>query len=104
MLYFQCMFKEFVTFLKEYKIFSLAVAFIMGTASTTLVNSIVKDVVMPGIQPFLSTNAWREAVVDIGPAHIAVGSFFAELLNFLILALIIFIVAKKIAKIDHEKK
>lgn len=98
------MFKEFVNFLREYKIFSLAVAFVMGTASTALVNSLVKDVVMPIIGPFLSTGFWREAVLDFGSAHVAIGSFLAELLNFLILAFIIFVIAKKIVKIDHKKK
>jgi large conductance mechanosensitive channel len=98
------MLKDFANFLRKYKIFSLAVAFVMGTASTALVNSGVKDVVMPVIQPLLSTGAWRDAVIEVGPAHVAIGSFLAELLNFLILAFIIFFIAKKIVKIDHKQK
>ena len=90
------MFKEFAVFLKEYKIFTLAVAFVMGTASTNLVNSIVKDIFMPVISPFLSAGKWQDAIVEIGTARVAVGSFMAEFLNFLILAFVVFIVAKKI--------
>lgn len=98
------MLKEFVKFLKEFNVVSLAVGFVMGTASTALVNSTVKDVLMPLAAPLLGAETWREAVWNIGPVHIAVGSFAAELFNFLILALIIFIIAKKLLKLEAEAK
>jgi len=97
------MFKEFAKFLKEYKIFSLAVAFVMGSASTALVNSMVKDVFMPLISPLISTAALKDAIWEIGPARVAIGSFSAELLNFVILAFIIFVVAKKIMHLEEKK-
>lgn len=97
------MLKEFATFLKEYKIFSLAVAFVMGTASTTLVNSMVKDVLMPLVSPLLSTVALKDMIWEIGPAKVAIGSFVAELLNFVILAFVVFIVAKKIITLGKHK-
>ena len=96
------MIKEFAKFLKEFNIVSLAVGFIMGTASTALVGSIVKDVLMPIAAPLVGAESWREAVWNMGPVHIAIGSFTAELLNFLILALIIFIIAKKLLKLKAE--
>ena len=98
------MFKEFAKFLKEFNIVSLAVGFVMGTASTALVNSMVKDVLMPIAAPLMGAESWREAVWNIGPVHIAIGSFSAELFNFLILALIIFIIAKKLLKLEAEAK
>lgn len=100
------MVKEFLTFLKEYKIVSLAVAFVMGTASTALVNSLVKDILMPFIEPLFPSDSWKEATLIIGPFHIGYGSFLAELLNFLILALVIFLVVKKlltVIKKDSQK-
>ena len=48
------MFKEFAEFLKEYKVVSLAVAFVMSEASSGLVNSLVKDVLMPLFTPLMS--------------------------------------------------
>lgn len=98
------MFQEFATFLKEYKIFTLAVAFVMSTASTTLVNSIVKDVLMPLIGPLISAGAWRDAVLQVGSSQVAIGSFLAELLNFVVLAFVVFIVAKKIVILGEKKK
>lgn len=95
--------REFFDFLKEYKVFSLAIAFIIGGASTSLVNSLVKDILMPIIEPLMSSK-WREAVLIIGPVHIVYGAFLAELINFLILAFIVFIVTKKILKIEKEEK
>lgn len=98
------MFKEFAKFLKEFNIVSLAVGFIMGSASTALVNSLVKDVLMPIAEPLMSAEGWKEATWNIGPVSIAYGSFMAELFNFLILALIIFIVVKKLLKLEVEAK
>lgn len=97
-------FREFLEFLKEYRVVSLAIAFIMGSASTTLVNSLVKDVVMPIFSPLLSKGPWKESVFHLGPVSIAFGSFIAELLNFLILALIVFLVARKLFKLDHPER
>ena len=98
------MIKEFAKFLKEFNIVSLAVGFVMGTASTALVGSMVKDVLMPIAAPLVGAESWREAVWNMGPVHIAIGSFTAELFNFLILALIIFIIAKKLLKLGAEAK
>ena len=98
------MFKEFAKFLKEFNVVSLAVGFVMGSASTALVGSLVKDVLMPIAAPLMGAESWREAIWNIGPVHIAIGSFTAEIFNFLILALIIFIIAKKLLKMEAAKK
>lgn len=98
------MLKEFAKFLKEFNVATLAVGFIMGTASTALVGSLVKDILMPIAEPLMSAESWREATLNVGPVSIAYGSFMAELINFLILALIIFFVAKKLLKMEAEEK
>ena len=43
--------REFVAFLKEYKVVSLAVAFVIGTASTNLVDSLVRNIILPLAAP-----------------------------------------------------
>jgi large conductance mechanosensitive channel len=58
-------FKEFVFFLKEYKVVSLAIAFIIGEASTGLINSLVKDILLPLAAPLMSAETWKEAVLTI---------------------------------------
>lgn len=95
--------KEFLEFIKEYNIVALASAVVMGTASTALVNSLVKDIFMPMITPFLSSDAWRDAVLQVGPVALKYGSFMAELINFLIVSLVVFLVVKKLMK-DGKKK
>ena len=97
------MFKEFVEFLKEYKIVSLAMAFIMGAASTSLVKSFVDNIIMAFINPLVASG-WREASLSFGPFMIKWGAFLAELINFVILALVVFIIAKKILKEEKVTK
>jgi large conductance mechanosensitive channel len=96
--------KDFLKFLKEYNIVALALAFIMGAASTSLVSSLVKDIVMPILAPLISADAWRDAVLVLGPINIKYGSFLAEFLNFVVLALVVFIIAKKIFKEEKVTK
>ncbi|HNY35950.1 MAG TPA: MscL family protein [Candidatus Pacearchaeota archaeon] len=97
------MLKDFIAFLKEYNIVSLTMAFIMGAASTSLVNSLVKDIIMPIFSPLTSSGDWQNAVLNLGPISIKYGSFLGELLNFIVLGLVIFIIAKKILKMDAPK-
>jgi large conductance mechanosensitive channel len=96
--------KEFVDFLNEYKIIALAIAFVMGFASTALVKSLVDNVFMPLITPFIPGGGWKTAVFSIGPISIGWGSFLAELINFIIIAFVVFIIVKKIIALGEEKK
>ena len=97
------MLKEFTNFLKEYKVVSLAVAFIMGEASSGLVNSLVKDVLMPLFAPLMSAESWREAAFNIGSIRIAYGTLVADIINFVIIAFLIFVIARKLLQIEKGK-
>jgi large conductance mechanosensitive channel len=96
--------KEFMEFLREYKIVGLALAFIMGTASTALVKSLVDNIVMPLINPLLPGGGWQQATLKFGPFAIKWGAFTAEALNFVILAFVVFLIAKKILKEEKVLK
>lgn len=96
------MIKEFLAFLREYKIVGLAIAFVMGTASTALVKSMVDNLIMPLATPFVPD--WKEAILNLGPFAIKWGAFTAELINFVILAFVVFIIAKKILKQEKVTK
>lgn len=91
--------KDFLTFLKEYKVAALAIAFVMGTATDTLVKSIVNNLIMPFFNPLLNTG-WRESVVAIGPFEFGLGAFIGDALHFMILAFVIFVVVKRIMKLE----
>ena len=88
---------EFKQFLEEYRVVGLAVAFIMGAAVTALVASLVSDIVMPVINPVLSAGGsdWKNATLNVGSrVSIKYGSFLGNLINFLIIAFVVFMIAK----------
>lgn len=94
--------KEFAKFLKEYKIFSLAVAFVMGQATLGLVSSLVNEVLLSVAAPLLAIESWKEAKLQLGEISIAYGAVVADLINFLILAFLVFVIARKILVLEKE--
>jgi len=95
---------EFKEFLKEYKVVGLAIGIIMGLASTALVKSIVDNIIMPIISPLLPAGGWREATFILGQVTIGWGAFLAELINFLIIAWVVFMVAKYLIREEKVTK
>jgi len=95
---------EFKQFLREYGIVALALAFIMGSASKDLAKSLVNDIIMPLINPLLSTSIWQEATLNIWIFKFGVGNFISQVLNFILLSLVVFVIAKKILKEEVVKK
>lgn len=96
--------KEFIEFLKEYKVVALAIAFIIGVAASSLVKSFVENILMPIISPLLAGGAWKEATFSIGPVVLGWGPFLAELINFIIIAWVVFMIAKKVLKEEKVAK
>ena len=96
--------KEFGEFMKEYKVIGLAIAFIIGAASTSLVKSLVNDIIMPVITAFIPGGAWKEATLGLEPIVIKWGSFLSEFINFAIIALVVFMVVKIILKKEKVSK
>ena len=94
--------QEFKDFLQEYKIMALAIAFVIGVAITAVVQSLVNDIIMPIISPLLPAGGWQLATFTIGPIVLRWGSFLGALINFIIIALVIFMMAKMMFK--KEKK
>jgi len=95
---------EFMEFLREYKVIGLAIAFIIGAAATTLVKSLVGNIVMPVITPFIPGGEWKTAKLIIGSIEISWGAFLSDLIYFIIIALIVFIAAKKLFKAEKVTK
>lgn len=98
------MIKEFLEFLREYKVIALAVAFIIGTAVNTLVKSLVDNIIMPLITPFIPEGGWKTATISIGPIVIGWGAFLGDCINFVIIAFVVFIIAKKVMKQERVEK
>jgi len=98
------MLKEFKEFLKEYKVVPLAIAFIMGVAATGLIQSVVNNLIMPLITPFIPGGAWQTATFLIGPIVIGWGALLGTIINFIIIAFVVFMIAKFIFKEEKVEK
>ncbi len=95
---------EFMEFLKEYKVVGLAVAFIIAAATNDLVKSLVDNVIMPLVNPLIPGGGWETATVALGPFVIGWGPFLSSLIYFLIIALVVFVIAKKMLKEEKVAK
>ena len=95
------MLKEFMEFLKQYGVIGLAIAVIIGGKLNALISATVDGILMPFVTFFIPGGGWRTAVLDIGPFHFLLGPFFGALIDFLIVAWIVFYFAKKVLR--HEK-
>ncbi len=96
--------QEFKDFLNEYKIVGLAVAFIMGAAATALVQSLVNDIIMPVVGVAIPGGDWKTAVLTVGAIQLKWGSFLGALINFLILAFVVFMISKTVLKEEKVAK
>lgn len=107
------MLKNFIHEFKEFalkgNVIDLAVGVIIGGAFQKIINSLVNDVIAPTIGIFANTD-FNYLVVNVGDVSIKYGSFITSVINFLIMAFIIFIFIKminnlkmKIGTIENRK-
>ncbi len=100
--------KEFKEFISRGNVLDMAVGVIIGGAFTSIVNSLVGDVMMPLLS--LLTGGFdftRLALVlgeGEGAATLNYGAFIAAVINFLLIALVIFLFIKFINRIKPKKK
>lgn len=95
-------FAEFKEFAARGNVLDMAVGVIIGGAFKNIVDSLVKDVVMPFVGLFVNTSSFSDVVLHLGSAEILLGNFLAAVVNFLIVALVIFCMIKLINK-AHER-
>lgn len=96
--------KEFIAFLKEYGVIGLAIAVIIGGKLNDLVTAIVQGILMPIVGFFVPNGAWRTATLDLGSVHLLIGPVAGALIDFLIVALMVFWFSKKILKEEQVHK
>lgn len=96
--------KEFKEFLEEYKVMGIAIGIVMGLATVALVNSLVNNIIMPIITPFIPGGAWEQATLILGPIVLRWGAFLGAFINFVIIAFVVFLIAKKIMKEEKVTK
>lgn len=113
------MIKEFKEFIAKGNVMDLAVGIIIGAAFTAIVSSLVGDLINPILGLILGgvdfTNmylvlsgdvpagAGLQAARDAGAAIFAYGAFITAVINFLIIAFVVFLLVKAVNKIKGEK-
>ncbi len=90
-------FEEFMDFMKEQKIISVALAFIVGMATAALVQALVQDIITPIYGPYLDFLN-PETAIEIGKSKFMVGHFIREIVNWVVILLVVFIIGKKMVK------
>jgi len=89
---------EFKAFLLKHGVIALAVAVVIGGAVQKLVAALVADLIMPIIGAMTPSGDWRTATISVGAVKFGVGDFLGAMLDFLIIALVVFIIVKMLVK------
>lgn len=97
--------KEFKEFALKGNVLDMAVGVIIGGAFGAIITSLVNDVLMPLIGILTGGNNIAGFVVTVGSATLGVGAFLSAVINFLIIALTLFIMIKTAnASVNKFKK
>jgi large conductance mechanosensitive channel len=90
--------EEFMDFLNKYGVIGLAIAFIIGGAAGRLITALVADLLMPVIAVLIPGGEWRTTTFMVGPIKFLLGDFAGALIDFIIIALVVFLLSKQLAK------
>lgn len=111
------MLKEFKEFAIKGNMIDLAVGMIIGSAFTKIVNSLVNDIIMPAISVFTGNadftnwfyavdgNTYKtiEEATEAGVATINYGVFISGIIDFIIMAFVVFLFVKFINKLKKKE-
>ncbi|MBI5019160.1 MscL family protein [Candidatus Gottesmanbacteria bacterium] len=98
--------RGFIDFIREQGVVGFAVGFILGGAISALVKSFIEDIVSPVLALGTSNlSTLTEAYLQVGSAKIMWGSFLNDLINFIVLAFVVYFAVKilKLDKLDKKK-
>lgn len=101
------MLQEFKKFIMKGNIVDMAIGVIVGGAFGKIVTSLVEDILMPIIGMIIGGINFTDLQVTVGGAAIRYGNFIQNIINFLIIALTIFIMMKiavQASKTLHTEK
>lgn len=110
--------QDFKNFATKGNVFDMAIGIIIGGAFTAIVTSLVNDIIMPVVSLvtgkidfanlFVNLSATQHATVteakEAGDAVLTYGNFITAIISFIILALVVFLMVKAVAKLSDMKK
>ena len=89
--------EEFKEFIGKAGVLGLAIGFIMGTAIGKVVTALVQDIIMPIPGAFVPGGDWTKALISIpigNGMNFGIGDFVGVIIDFIIIAFVIFLIAK----------
>jgi large conductance mechanosensitive channel len=88
------MLKEFKAFIAQGNVLDLAVGVIIGGAFGKITASLVDDIIMPLVGIVLGGINFKELAMTVGTATVKYGNFIQVVIEFLVIALVIFMIIK----------
>ena len=100
------MIKEFKEFISRGNVIDLAVGVIMGSAFGKIVSSLVDDIIMPLIGSIIGGINFTTLSFTLNDSEVMYGNFIQNIVDFLIVAICIFIIVKLVNKLNtlHKKQ
>ncbi len=92
------MWNEFKAFLMKENVIALAIAVVIGAALGKVVTGVVDDFIMPIVGAVTPGGDWQTATWDVGSVKFGVGDFVSVLINFIIIAFVVWQISKAFIK------
>jgi large conductance mechanosensitive channel len=86
--------KEFKEFSLKGNVLDVAVGLVLALAFTTVVNAFINGVIMPFVAAIFGEPNFDAIVIHVGDGVIAIGTFITAVVNFLIIAWVLFLIVK----------
>ena len=94
--------KEFKEFALKGNVLDMAIGLVIGGAFQAIITSLVQDIIMPFTALFTGNVDYADWVIKVSTAEIRIGSFITALINFIILALSVFLALKVVMGLNKR--
>ena len=96
--------EEFKQFIARGNVMDMAVGVIIGGAFSAITTSLIEDIIMPLLGIFTGSISFAELSFTVNGAVISYGNFIQAVLNFLVMAFVVFCLVKGLNKLHHKKE
>ena len=98
------MMKEFKEFISRGNVMDMAVGIIIGGAFTAIGSSLVADIITPIIGMLMGGIDFSSLAVTVGSANLTYGNFIQAIINFLLVAWVLFMIVKAMNKMKRKEE
>ena len=96
--------QEFKEFALRGRVLDMAIGVVIGGAFTAIVNSLVSDIITPLLGLVTGGRDFSALSVKVGDAEFMYGNFISAVINFILVALVLFLIVKTINKLHRTKE